>query len=103
MISFSVLYNGTLSLKLLRDEVKKEELLLQLANYKPEMSTAKKASFYKHTLYYPSGAFDFESSIDALGNLKISSEIASKTETMALVAQTLFHSNLRSLDILNNG
>ncbi|XP_035733698.1 glutathione hydrolase 7-like isoform X2 [Vespa mandarinia] len=97
-----VLYNGTLSLKLLRDEVKKEELLLQLAHYKPEMSTAKKISFYKHLLYYPSGAFDFESSITALENLKISPEIASKTETMALVAQTLLHSNLRTLEMIKN-
>ncbi|KAF7404897.1 hypothetical protein HZH66_003803 [Vespula vulgaris] len=98
----SVLYNGTLSLKLLRDEVKKEELLIELANYKPEMSTAKKVSFYKHSLYYPSDAVDFEASINALENLKISSEIASMTETMALVAQTLLHCSLRSLDMIKN-
>ncbi|KAI4501981.1 hypothetical protein M0802_002663 [Mischocyttarus mexicanus] len=97
-----VLYNGTLSLKLLRDEVKKDELLIQLANYEPEISVAKKVSFYKHSLYFPSGVFDFETSINALENLKISFEMASKTETMALVAQTLLHSNQRSLDVIKN-
>nr|XP_050845746.1 uncharacterized protein LOC127062111 isoform X2 [Vespula vulgaris] len=49
-----------------------------------------------------SDAVDFEASINALENLKISSEIASMTETMALVAQTLLHCSLRSLDMIKN-
>lgn len=96
------LYNGTLSLKLLHDEIKKEELLEELANYKPEISIAKKSKFYKHTLYYPPNAFAFETAIKSLEDLGISYETASATETMTVIAQTLLQSNIRSVDILNN-
>ncbi|KAK2586188.1 hypothetical protein KPH14_001453 [Odynerus spinipes] len=96
------LYNGTLSLKLLRDEIKKEELLQELANYKPEMSIAKKSTFYKHSLYYPSDAFAFEALIKALEELRIPHEIASATETMTVIAETLLQSDTRPIDVIKN-
>ncbi|XP_034193469.2 glutathione hydrolase 7 isoform X2 [Osmia lignaria lignaria] len=83
-----VLYNGTLSQKFLSNK----DLLVQLANYKPDTYLAKKLSFYKHTIYYPSNVSQLKSMMKALENLRITTENASTIGTQVHVAKALVHS-----------
>nr|XP_003699674.2 PREDICTED: gamma-glutamyltransferase 7-like isoform X1 [Megachile rotundata] len=87
-----VLYNGTLSQKLLPDQTELLDLFVQLANYKPDIYLAEKSSFYKHTVYYPPHITQLKSIMEALENLQITTENASLIGTQVHVAKALIHS-----------
>ncbi|XP_076240796.1 glutathione hydrolase 7 [Calliopsis andreniformis] len=98
----NVLYNGTFSQKIFHDKSQLSELLVQLANYKPHTYSAKKSSFYKHTVYYPPHMSILQPMIASLENLKISTENASTIETQIQIAETLIHLNLYSSQMKQN-
>ncbi|KAG7190040.1 hypothetical protein KM043_006188 [Ampulex compressa] len=95
----SVFYNGTLSRKIFPDN-DQAELLLELADYQPEIITAEKSVFYKHIVYHPPHTFYLESIIKSLNNLKMYAENASSIKSQVLVAQTLLQSISLPLEII---
>lgn len=88
----SVLYNGTLSHKLLYSNIHEVEQLHELSNYVPEIYEIEQAAFYGHTIYYTPHSLSFPLMIKQLNNLKISIVNASSVETQLLVAHTLIQS-----------
>ncbi|XP_012281215.1 glutathione hydrolase 7 isoform X2 [Orussus abietinus] len=86
------LYNGTMSLKVVRDAVVKKDLLHQLADYKPQVSEAQQTNFYHHVIYYPSQSTDLPRALEELEKLHIPFENASRIDSQILVSKTLIRS-----------
>ncbi|XP_014482015.1 PREDICTED: gamma-glutamyltransferase 7-like [Dinoponera quadriceps] len=83
------LYNGTLSYKILRNDILSGNLLQQLASYGPTVVAAESSTLHHHVIYYPSHASSIRSVVEALEDLPIFAGNASTIESQALVAQTL--------------
>ncbi|XP_012281217.1 uncharacterized protein LOC105700158 isoform X3 [Orussus abietinus] len=90
--SLQALYNGTMSLKVVRDAVVKKDLLHQLADYKPQVSEAQQTNFYHHVIYYPSQSTDLPRALEELEKLHIPFENASRIDSQILVSKTLIRS-----------
>ncbi|XP_070153442.1 glutathione hydrolase 7 [Polyergus mexicanus] len=86
-----VLYNGTLSYKILNSSNLHDDSLQELASYKPAVTIAKSSTLHHHTIYYPSHVSHMQTVIEALESLPILTGNASTIESLALVAQTLMH------------
>lgn len=86
-----VLYNGTLSNKILRSNNLHEDSLQELASYMPTLTIAKSSILHHHTIYYPSHMSLMQTVIETLESLPISKGNASTIESLTLVAETLMH------------
>ncbi|XP_072767225.1 glutathione hydrolase 7 [Anoplolepis gracilipes] len=86
-----VFYNGTLSYKILHSSNLHEDILQELANYKPTLTIAKSSTLHHHAVYYPSHVSLMQTIIEALEGLPILTGNASTIESLALVAETLMH------------
>ncbi|EZA50899.1 hypothetical protein DMN91_001304 [Ooceraea biroi] len=91
-----VLYNGTLSHKVMHDDILHEGLLEQLANYKPAVTIAESSTLHRHTVYYPSHAPFMQAVLEALESLPVYVGNASTIESQVLAAQALMHLYLPS-------
>lgn len=100
---FIVLYNSTLSHKILRSDILSANLLQQLADYEPYIATANNSTLHHHKIFYPPHATLMGTVIGALENLPIFTANASTIESQVLVAEVLTHQYLSSLRNTQHG
>lgn len=80
-----------MSHKILHSSNLYEDLLQELASYKPTLTIPKSSTLHHHIIYYPSHMSLMQTVIETLERLPILTGNASTIESLTLVAETLMH------------